>query len=262
MRFMKKAVWFLLSVIFVMECGSGIILAADKYSLKVTEAPEAFGGKAYAGFHDSDKSTANLSLALYENYDALISIENALEDAGEDPAGIELVAMETMLYETDDNKDSYPVTYDGAIAIACPIPDSLKAHKSNLQILTVNEKDRLERVRSQVEQVNGVECLVFDGYADRYYAMSYKESGKITVGKIAASTPVPTPSEATNTFTPKPTATKAPDKITPVAVNGGNKDKTPQTGDDYPIGLYVGLFACGMFCCVGAAVLFKKSKKK
>ena len=238
--------------------------SAKEYNLSVEDLPDGVG-KAYAKFHDKSLDGEDYMLSLFDGYDAMIAMEEALVAAGEDLAGIEYQAMEATVYERDEEGDYYPL-------------DEMKG------VTLINSKGALCRIDSTIVTVDGKDCVMFDLSVFTTYALLYKQSGKLTSGTKISPTPVPK-NPVNNTPTPKPepqedksetpAKTPTPKPIAPTkeptrqpvptkevtkeptrqpaksgAASGSSsasaeRDKTPQTGDSFSAGRYLMMLAAG-----------------
>lgn len=278
--------------------GSGVLLAGaaetmriseKEYNLVVEDLPEGVE-KAYAKFHDQSLAAENYMLSLFDGYDAMIQLEEALTAAGEELSEIEYQAIEATVYEKDEDGDYYPLDGMQGITLVCPVPDGFGGDADKIQITAVDEKGALYRINSKIVSVDGQTSVMFDLSVFTTYAFLYKEGGALTSGKQP--TPTPAPAKTTPTKTPKPTTapkptaaaekdptpkptkaaekpvtktpTKAPAKAG--ATVGGSstatpaRDKTPQTGDSFLPGRYYGMLAAGGML-VGIGCFLGRKKK-
>ncbi len=284
-------------------------VSAKEYSLPVESLPQSVEGKVYAKLHDTKKDAADYQLALYDSYDALIGVENALKQAGEKVEDIEYLAVEVALYESDGAGDYYPAEAVQAMSVICPVPEELADDAKRLQMVAVSSTGKLERIDSELVTVNGTECVKFDAYSEKVYAFLVKEGGTLTSGIKVTPTPTPKPTvkptatpkptvtpEPTKKAEKKPTATTAPEKkptVTPKPTRAaGNtvnadkkstptpkpekttaptkkpaaaapqKDKTPQTGDDFRVDGAIVMLLAGAVICAGSVIISKRSVRE
>ena len=292
-----------------------ITVSAKEYNLTVTELPEGVSDRAYAKLHDSSLKAGEFELQLFDGYDALIAMEDALESEGEELDGIDYLAMQAILYQNDGEDDYYPVENRCGITLIVPVPDAMKAQEEKIVITAVDAKGKLQRISSELVSADGVDCLRFDLPASfDVYAFLIKRNGTLTSGAVPTPTPTPkataaptkaataAPTKAATAAPTKAAATAAPtkpatadEKLTPAPQktptpvptkkatptpaplaskdqNAGNtkptgsvtmqpeKDKTPQTGDDFNRGGYVALFMAGA-AAFGSLAFFAGRKK-
>ncbi len=293
-----------------LQAAEKLAVSAKEYSLPVEELPQSVKGKVYAKLHDTKKDASIYQLALYDSYDALIDVENALEQAGEKLAEIEYLAMDVALYESDEEGDYYPVEDAVAATVICPVPEEFADAAKKLQVVAVSTAGKLERIESSLVTVGATDCVKFDVYSGKVYAFLVKESGTLTSGTKVTPTPTPKP-EKTPTPTPaptkkpektptpeptkkpaatvkptaapqptkavntvvntdkKPTSTPKPEKtLTPIptkkpaATVAPEKDKTPQTGDDFQTTAPIVMLCAGAMICAGSVIIGKRSAKE
>ncbi len=257
--------------------------SAKEYNLSVEDLPDGVG-KAYAKFHDKSLDGEDYMLSLFDGYDAMIAMEEALVAAGEDLAGIEYQAMEATVYERDEEGDYYPLDEMKGVTLICMLPENFAKNSGDVQVTAINSKGALCRIDSTIVTVDGKDCVMFDLSVFTTYALLYKQSGKLTSGTKISPTPVPK-NPVNNTPTPKPepqedksetpAKTPTPKPIAPTkeptrqpvptkevtkeptrqpaksgAASGSSsasaeRDKTPQTGDSFSAGRYLMMLAAG-----------------
>ncbi|MBQ9118467.1 MAG: hypothetical protein IJY09_00215 [Lachnospiraceae bacterium] len=194
-----------------------LTVSSKEYSLSVEDIPQSIEGTVYAKLHDTALDASEYQLSLFNSYDALIEMEDALETAKEDLNGIEYLAMDVMLYQCDEEGDYYPVEESEAVTVICPVPEEFQKTQDKLQIVAVNADGKLERISSKLVTVNKIDCVQFDAFSEKTYAFLVKASGKLTSGTAPTATPIPKVTEAPKaTATPKPTSTPKP-TATPTA---------------------------------------------
>ena len=190
-----------------------ITVSAKEYNLTVTELPEGVSDRAYAKLHDSSLKASEFELQLFDGYDALIAMEDALEAEGEELDGIDYLAMQAILYQNDGEDDYYPVENRCGITLIVPVPDAMKAQKETIVTTAVDAKGKLQRIPSELVNADGVDCLRFDLPASfDVYAFLIKRNGTLTSGAVP--TPTPTPKA---TAAPTKAATAAPTKAATAA---------------------------------------------
>ncbi len=188
-------------------------VSSKEYDLSVEDLPEGVE-KAYAKFHDGSLSADGYMLSLFDGYDAMIAIEEALTAAGEELADLEYQAFEATVYEKDEEGDYYPLDGMQGITLICPLPEGFVENAGQVQVTAVDSKGALCRISSKIVKAGGKDCAMFDLSVFTTYAFVYKSSGTLTAGKQ----PTPTPAAAKPTQAPKPTnkpdstVTKAPTK--------------------------------------------------
>lgn len=262
-------------------------VSEKEYNLVVEDLPEGVE-EAYAKFHDGSLPAGNYMLSLFDGYDAMVQMEDALTAAGEELSGLEYQAIEATVYEKDEEGDYYPLDGMPGVTLICPVPEVFGGNASKVQVMATDEKGALYRISSKIVSVNGQDCVMFDLSGFTTYAFLYKSSGTLTSGKQPTPTPAPAKAKPTKapekTPTPKPTKaaektptpepTKAAGKSTPAptkapakagATAGGSsasapkRDQTPQTGDSFPQGRYYGMLAAGgMLAGIGYILRRKK----
>lgn len=202
-----------------------LTVSSKEYNLSVEQLPDGVT-KAYAKLHDTSLKAGEYELALFDSYEAMIAMEEALEAAGEKLADIDFLAMETILYQSDEDGDYYPVEERCGVTLICPIPSPLAANAEKVQITAVSNDGKLQRIASDFVEVNGVKCRKFDIGVFDTYAFLYKKTGTLTSGasptptKAPVKTPTPAPTKAP-AKTPTPVPTKAPAKTpTPAPTKG------------------------------------------
>lgn len=228
----------------VVLCSVGNVMPADaaetltvsskEYNLTVEDLPEGVD-KAYAKFHDESLNAGNYILSLFDGYDAMIAMEEALIAAGEDLAFIEYQAIEATVYEMDEEGDYYPLDEMKGITLICPLPESFAKNADRVQVTAVDAAGALCRIDSKIVKVDQKECVMFDLSVFTTYALLYKSSGTLTSGKHPTPTPVPTKAaEKTPTAAPTKTAEKTPTPAptktagkTPTAAPTKTAEKTP-----------------------------------
>lgn len=259
----------------------------SEYNLSIESTPTGLE-KTYAKLHDSSLKAENFTLSMFDGYDAMIVVEDALESASEDLNKIEYLAMEVTLYEKDEEDDYYPVEERCGMTVICPVPEEMQTSAAEVQIIAVDNDGKIYRIPRTLTDVDGARCMKFDLADFPYFAFVLKTNGQFTAGIVPTATPIPDvilqPTKKP-TATPKPTSTpsKAPTKAptptvkntpaptkaavkpttapgktesgkatpTPKAQsqktptkavtasnsnsssNQANRDKTPQTGDDF-----------------------------
>lgn len=215
-----------LSAAFLL-CGTAVVSAGaaqsmspseKEYNLSVEDLPDGVS-KAYAKFHNVSFDADDYMLSLFDGYDAMIAMEEALTAAGEDLTVIEYQALEATVYERDEEGDYYPIDDMPGITLICALPENFAKNSGSVQITAVDGKGALCRIDSKIVTVGGEDCVMFDLSVFTTYAILYKQGGALTSGKQ----PTPTPVPKQNTPTPKPT--KAP---TPVPTKAAEKTPTPK----------------------------------
>ncbi|MDE7328022.1 MAG: hypothetical protein K2N63_17375, partial [Lachnospiraceae bacterium] len=196
----------------VIACGMADVLSVHaaeaispsgkEYNLSVDDLPDGVE-KAYAKFHDSSLDGGDYMLSLFDGYDAMIAMEEALTAAGEDLTRIEYQAMEATVYEKDEEGDYYPLDEMQGITLICMLPENFSENPDGVQVTAVDAKGALCRIDSKIVTVDGKDCVMFDLSVFTTYALLYKQSGALTSGRQISPTPAPknTPK---NTPTPKP----------------------------------------------------------
>lgn len=200
-------------------------VSGQEYNLEVEDLPEGVES-AYAKLHDSSLDAGGYMLSLFDGYDAMIQMEEALTAAGEDLSDIEYQAFEATVYEEDEEGDYYPLDEMQGITLICALPENFAQNSGKVQVTAVDAKGALCRIDSQIVQVGGKDCVMFDLSVFTTYAFLYKSSGTLTAGKHPTPTPKPTQA-AGKTPTPKPTsaAEKTP---TPRPTQAAEKTPTPR----------------------------------
>ena len=216
-----------------------LTVSAQEYNLSVAQLPDGVT-RAYAKLHDASLNAKEYELALFDSYEAMIAMEEALEAAGERLADIDFLAVETILYQSDEDGDFYPVEERCGMTLICPIPSPLAANAENVQITAVSADGKLQRIASEFVEVSGVQCRKFDIGAFDTYAFLYKKTGTLTSGaaptptKAPVKTPTPTPTRAA-VKTPTPVPTKAPEKTpTPAPTKAPEKTPVPTRAETKP----------------------------
>ena len=181
--------------------------SAKEYNLTVEDLPDGVS-KAYAKFHDSTLNAGSYMLSLFDGYDAMMAMEEALTAAGEDLSGIEYQAVEATVYEKDEEGDYYPLDEMQGITLICSLPENFAKHSNGVQITAVDAKGALCRIDSKVVSVNGKDCVMFDLSVFTTYAILYKQSGTLTSGRQP--TPTPTPVEKKTDTNTAPTTQETP----------------------------------------------------
>lgn len=203
-----------------------LTVSEKEYNLTVEDVPDGVDSKAYAKLHDASLDADEFILSLFDGYDAMIEMEDALEAAGEDLAKLDFLAMDITLYQRDEEGDYYPVEDMGGITLICPVPETYLEEADDLQITAVNAGGKLERISSALVSVQGVTCVKFDLSKAEVYAFLVKQGGKLTSGTMPTATPVPA---KTPVKTPTPAPTKAPEKTpTPAPTKAPEKTPTPK----------------------------------
>ncbi len=199
-------------------------VSGQEYNLTVEDLPDGVE-RAYAKFHDGTLDAGNYMLSLFDGYDAMIQMEEALTAAGEDISDIEYQAFEATVYEMDEDEDYYPLDGMQGITLICPLPEGFAENSGKVQITAVDANGALCRVDSKIVQANGQDCVMFDLSVFTTYAFLYKSSGALTSGKH----PTPTPVLAKATPTPTPRPTQAAEKTpTPRPTQAAEKTPTPR----------------------------------
>ncbi|MDE7061348.1 MAG: hypothetical protein K2O71_07120, partial [Lachnospiraceae bacterium] len=175
--------------------------------LTVEDLPDGVG-KAYAKFHDNTLNAGSYMLSLFDGYDAMMAMEEALTAAGEDLSGIEYQAVEATVYEKDEEGDYYPLDEMQGITLICSLPENFAKHSNGVQITAVDANGALCRIDSKIVSVNGKDCVMFDLSVFTTYAILYKQSGTLTSGRQP--TPTPTPVEKKTDTNTAPTISKTP----------------------------------------------------
>lgn len=181
--------------------------SAKEYNLTVEDLPDGVG-KAYAKFHDNTLNAGSYMLSLFDGYDAMMAMEEALTAAGEDLSGIEYQAVEATVYEKDEEGDYYPLDEMQGITLICSLPENFAKHSNGVQITAVDANGALCRIDSKIVSVNGKDCVMFDLSVFTTYAILYKQSGTLTSGRQP--TPTPTPVEKKTDTNTAPTISKTP----------------------------------------------------
>lgn len=189
--------------------------SAKEYNLTVEDLPEGVS-KAYAKFHNGSLRASNYMLSLFDGYDAMMAMEEALTAAGEDLSGIEYQAVEATIYEKDEEGDYYPLDEMEGITLICSLPENFAEHSDGVQVTAVDANGALCRISSTIVTVGGKDCVMFDLSVFTTYAILYKQSGTLTSGRQPSPTPTPvekkTDINAEPTISKAPTPTKAPQK--------------------------------------------------
>ncbi|MDE7299365.1 MAG: hypothetical protein K2N94_11140, partial [Lachnospiraceae bacterium] len=216
--------------IYADAAATKLTVSDREYNLSVEQLPDGVT-RAYAKLHDTSLKAGEYELALFDSYEAMIAMENALEAAGEKLSDISLLAMEAILYQSDEEGDFYPVEERYGITLICPVPSALAANAEQVQITAVNAAGRLQRISSEFVEVNGVKCRKFDIGPFDTYAFLYKKTGTLTSGDAPTPTPVKTSTPAPTKApakTPTPAPTKAPARTpTPAPTKAPAKPPTP-----------------------------------
>lgn len=202
-----------------------ITVSEKEYDLVVKDVPEGVESKIYAKLHDKSLNAEEYLLSLFDGYDAMIKMENALEAQGEDISKLDYLAMDVTLYQKDEEGDYYPVEDRCGITLICPVPEEYFEEAEELQITAVNTSGKLERIPSSLVSVKGVTCIKFDLSKAKVYAFLVKQGGKLTSGVMLTPTPVPekTPAPANSSGDKTDVTTPAPEKTPTPANPAGNK---------------------------------------
>lgn len=202
-----------------------ITVSEKEYDLVVKDVPEGVESKIYAKLHDKSLNAEEYLLSLFDGYDAMIKMENALEAQGEDISKLDYLAMDVTLYQKDEEGDYYPVEDRCGITLICPVPEEYFEEAEELQITAVNTSGKLERIPSSLVSVKGVTCIKFDLSKAKVYAFLVKQGGKLTSGVMPTPTPVPekTPAPANPAGNKADVTTPAPEKTPTPANPAGNK---------------------------------------
>ncbi len=275
-----------------------LTVSEKEYNVSVTMLPDGVS-KGYAKLHDASLDAKNYELALFDGAEALAAMEAALKSAGEELSDLELLAMEVILYESDEEGDFYPVDERKGATVVCSVPSGMRANADKVQMVAADAKGKLQRIDTQLVEVNGEESVKFDVGAFDVYAFVYKKTGSLTGGTVPTptkaavptkkpeNTPTPTvsptkkpdntptaqPAKPTKSPEKKPISTPTPAPTKALAGTGGqsgqtsasvtkqpDRDRTPQTGDDFDRAGYVALFVAG--ATVFAGILIQIGRKK